>query len=258
MPQVREKKDPVKMGFTEKTFAHLPARESQLKEPPYPKSKKLEKSTDKHLDVEDKDPVWLKDRGDMFFKRHDFTAAIAAYAKALQADPDFLMGRLNRATCFIMVRGFSACVEDCNDIVRQIKSLKPEEFESDKDFYNKVMARALIKRGAAAAWMSDFDEAIADFEKVLAEEELNRHLSPQDAASLSRDLVVVKDRRASQVIKHRGDALFYQEKYDEAVEKYEEALEVDKENEYAIANIGVVHLKRQEHAKCVDYSSRAL
>ena len=169
VPQVREKKE-VKMGFTEKTFAHLPARESQLKEPPYPKSKKLEKrSGEQHIDVEDKDPVWLKDKGDMFFKRHDFTAAIAAYAKALKSDPDFLMGKLNRATCFIMVRGFSACVEDCNDIVKQIEGLKPEEFESDKDFYNKVKARALVKRGAAHAWMSDFDEAIADFEKVLAE-----------------------------------------------------------------------------------------
>ena len=59
-------------------------------------------------------------------------------------------------------------------------------------------------------------------------------------------------------MKHKGDALFYQEKYDEAVEKYEEALEVDKENEYAIANIGVVHLKKQDHAKSIEYAGRAL
>ena len=119
VPMVREKKDPVEMGFTAKTHAHLPARESQLKEPPYPRSKKLERTPgEQHLDVEDKDPVWLKDKGDMFFKRHDFTAAIAAYARALKSDPDFLMGKLNRATCFIMLRGFSACVEECHDIVR--------------------------------------------------------------------------------------------------------------------------------------------
>lgn len=259
LPEVRAKKAPVKMGFTEKTFAHLPARESQLKEPPYPKSKKLEKTPgEQHLDVEDKDPVWLKDKGDMFFKRHDFTAAIAAYAKALKADPDFLMGKLNRATCFIMVRGFGACAEDCDDIMRQIEGLKPEEFEADKDFYNKVKARALVKRGAANAWMSNFDEAIADFTKVLAEEELNRHLGPRDVEALARDLAVVKNRQESQAVKHKGDALFYQEKYDEAVAKYEEALEVDKENEYAIANIGVVHLKKQEHAKALECSSRAL
>ena len=236
------------MGFTEKKFAHLPARESHLKEPPYPKSKKLEKTPgDQHLDIEDKDPVWLKDKGDMFFKRHDFTAAIAAYGRALKSDPDFLMGKLNRATCFIMLRGFSACVQDCNDIVKQIEAMKPEEREGDKDFYDKVMARALVKRGAAQAWMSDFDDAIADFEKVLREEDLHKHLHDQDVLSLKQDLQRVKSRKDSQAIKHKGDALFYQEKFEKAVEKYEEALEVDKENEYAIANIGVVHLKKQEH-----------
>ena len=54
----------------------------------------------------------------------------------------------------------------------------------------------------------------------------------------------MKSRKESQAIKHKGDALFYQEKFEKAVEKYEEALEVDKENEYAIANIGVIHLKK--------------
>jgi hypothetical protein len=83
-----------------------------------------------------------------------------------------------------MLRGFSACVQDCNDIVTQIEALKPEEREGDKDFYDKVMARALVKRGAAQAWMSDFDDAIADFEKVLKEEELNKHLHDQDVLAL--------------------------------------------------------------------------
>ena len=55
----------------------MPARESQLKEPPFPKSKKLESNTkdNMYIDIEDRDPIWLKDKGDHFFKRHDFYAA---------------------------------------------------------------------------------------------------------------------------------------------------------------------------------------
>jgi hypothetical protein len=46
LPGIRETKD-VQMAFSEKKFAHLPARESQHKEAPYPKSKKLDtKPTD--------------------------------------------------------------------------------------------------------------------------------------------------------------------------------------------------------------------
>ena len=83
MPNVRKQQD-VKLGFTEKKYAHLPARESHLKEPPYPKSKNLDKKKDDtFIAAEDKDPVWLKDKGDHFFKRSDYHAAINAYSKAI-------------------------------------------------------------------------------------------------------------------------------------------------------------------------------
>lgn len=61
------------MQFTEKKFPHLPARESLQKEPPYPKSKKIDKTKENlYIDIEEKDPVWLKDKGDHFFKRNDY------------------------------------------------------------------------------------------------------------------------------------------------------------------------------------------
>jgi len=52
--------------------------------------------------------------------------------------------------------------------------------------------------------------------------------------------------------------MFYKSDLPGALAKYEESLEVDKENEYAIANIGVIHLKKLDYSKCIDYSSRAL
>ena len=83
MPSVREKQD-VKLGFTEKKFAHLPARESHMKEAPYPKSKNFDKKKDDtFVSADDRDPVWLKDKGDHFFKRNDYHAAINAYSKAI-------------------------------------------------------------------------------------------------------------------------------------------------------------------------------
>ena len=64
------------------------------------------KKDDSFIEIDDKDPVWLKDKADHFFKRHDFQAAVMAYGKALKEDPEFLMARLNRATSYIKVRGF--------------------------------------------------------------------------------------------------------------------------------------------------------
>ena len=110
---MRQKQE-AKIGFTEKKFPHLPARESHMKEPPMPKSKKIDKKKDTvYIDIEDKDPVWLKDKGDHFYKRSDYYSALNAYSKSLEFDKEFLMARLNRATTWLKTRCFENAVEDC-------------------------------------------------------------------------------------------------------------------------------------------------
>lgn len=125
-----------------------------------PKSKKIDKKKDNvYIDVEDKDPVWLKDKGDHFYKRNDYYSALNAYSKALEFDKEFLMGRLNRATAWLKARCFENCVEDCQDIQTFVSNLKAEEREND-EFYVRMMARSYLKMGAGYAWISKFDEAV--------------------------------------------------------------------------------------------------
>ena len=45
---------------------------------------------------------------------------------------------------------------------------------------------------------------------------------------------------------------------DMALEKYEEALYLDPNNEYACSNIGVIFLKRENYKECLEYSNKAL
>lgn len=62
----------------------------------------------------------------------------------------------------------------------------------------------------------------------------------------------------SQEIKFNGDALFYQENFDAALEKYHEALEKDSSNEYALSNIGVIYLMRHDHENSTKYNTLAI
>lgn len=255
LPQIREKKD-VKMGFTEKKFAHLPARESHFKEAPYPKSKKIEKKADDvYIDIEDKDPLWLKDKGDHFYKRNDFHSALNAYCKSIENDKEFLMSRLNRATTFLRVRSFIACVDEVADIERIIDSVSKKDREEDQIYYDKIMGRALVRRAAANAWLSQFDLAVADlehakkFDGVFTEEEYN---------ALDRDIESINTRKKSQATKVQGDILFATNKLSEALETYTAALEEDPHNEYALSNIGVIYLKRQDYEKCLEFTNLAL
>ena len=75
---------------------------------------------------------------------------------------------------------------------------------------------------------------------------------------MAKDIKVCQDRQASSKVKQDGDWEFYKERLDEAMVKYEEALVEDKENEYAISNIGLIHLKKREYEQCIDMSTKAL
>jgi len=109
-----------------------------------------------YIDIEDRDPVWLKDKGDHFFRRHDFNAAVNAYCKALEADKDFLKVYLNRATTFLKMRRFENCVEDLDEIIKRVGEVKESEREADP-FYSIILSRALVKKGAARAFLSQFE-----------------------------------------------------------------------------------------------------
>ena len=76
--------------------------------------------------------------------------------------------------------------------------------------------------------------------------------------NLHRDLSIIKCRKMSQEIKFQGDALFYQENFDGALAKYSEALERDPNNEYALANIGLIYMMRLDHEQAIEYESRAI
>lgn len=241
------------MAFSEKKFAHLPARESQHKEAPYPKSKKIEKvPDDKYTDVSEKDPLWLKDKGDHFYRRHDYHAAVAAYAKALEHDKEFLMARLNRATTFICIRAYQACIGDCDDIETQINGMKESEREEDAEFYAKIMGRMYLKRGAAQAWLSQHDAAIIDLKRAM---EYKGLYSEHEIQTIQMDIAAVEVRQRSQEIKLQGDIFFARNMLSESLEQYFKALELDATNEYALSNIGVIYLKRQDYDNCLKFTN---
>lgn len=181
-------------------------RESHQKEAPYPKSKKIEKKKDEvFIDIEDKDPVWLKDKGDHFYKRNDFLGAIRAYGRAIEEDKEFLTARLNRATVFAKVRSFVPAIEDCTDCMTQIEAMKPEDISEDKEFFDKIYARALLKRAACNAWTSRFDEAIADFTAIVETEKHASIFTKEELYNFQQDILRIGKRKESLKLKQEGD-----------------------------------------------------
>ena len=156
------------------------------------------------------------------------------------------------------MRGFNAAIEDCNEIHDKIDAMKDEDREEDAPFYNKIYARAHVKRAAAYTWTSEFEKAVTDFNAVIETAKYAAVFNEQEIEAFKADVERIQMRSASLKHKQEGDFQFYKSDLPGAEGKYLEALELDKENEYALANMGVVHLKRLEYDECIEYSSRAL
>lgn len=119
----------------------------------------------------------------------------------------------------------------------------------------KLLARAHTKRAAAYSWCSNFEAAMDSFDKVLSSEEFAKIIGDENIANLHKDKARVQQRMKSNAIKQDGDRLFYRENVNEALAKYREALEVDQENEYALANISAIHHKRLEYEESREVAS---
>lgn len=80
IPEPRDGKT-MQIKFTEKVYPHLAAREQHFKEAPFPKAKG---STSTTKDGDQENPLWLKDKGDDFFRNKDYYSAMNAYNSAFK------------------------------------------------------------------------------------------------------------------------------------------------------------------------------
>lgn len=72
------------------------------------------------------------------------------------------------------------------------------------------------------------------------------------------DIAAVEVRKRSQEIKLQGDIFFARNMLSESLEQYFKALELDATNEYALSNVGVIYLKRQDYENCLKFTNQAL
>jgi tetratricopeptide (TPR) repeat protein len=59
-------------------------------------------------------------------------------------------------------------------------------------------------------------------------------------------------------MKAEADLKFAESNLEEATSMYEQCLEIDPTNEYIYANLGLIAMMRQDYAKCIEYSTKAI
>jgi tetratricopeptide (TPR) repeat protein len=189
--------------------------------------------------------MWLKGKGDDFFRLGDYFSAISAYSAALAEKSTFVAALLNRAACYLKVIKLEDCEKDCSAVIDAGVSAS-----SDDSATPAQVCKAYARRMFARSCQGRFADAAADANAAL-------QLSPDqaDMAACNERLLSLKTAEED---KREGDAAQKSGDMAAAAEAYGRAL--DKEPDYAqcMLNRAAALLALGQYAECAEDCSRVL
>jgi Flp pilus assembly protein TadD len=115
--------------------------------------------------------VWLKGKGDDFYRAGDFASAISAYSAALDLDTSNSACLSNRSACFLHVRRLEECVADC----ARALALIPVEPQTGPTPPRSVTQRIKLfaRQGTALCQLGRYSDALTAFQSAGALEKLD-------------------------------------------------------------------------------------
>ncbi|GLC51791.1 hypothetical protein PLESTB_000548900 [Pleodorina starrii] len=237
LPPPRARLEPVQVSFTKLETGHLPARQQREEEiRAFRKESRAAAAADPDaVDVAERQPLFLKDKGDELFRAGNYSGALNAYSRAIQLDDCHAAVRANRAACRLALGQADGCVEDCD---RAMEMLAEQRDRLDHDLLEaaeaaalrRQLVRLLVRRAQARVALAgrgagggggtgggeeQLAAALRDYEEAM-------RLSPSDP-SLESDygelLAALKPADAA-ALRQRGDARFRSGDYEGAAEAF--------------------------------------
>ncbi|NWH76676.1 DAAF4 factor, partial [Piaya cayana] len=111
------------------------------------------------LKEEEKNPDWLKDKGNKMFATGDYLGAVNAYNLAVQLNNKLPLLYLNRAACHLKLRNLHKAIEDSSKALELLRSPVPDN--------ENARVKAYVRRGTAFCQLELYVEGLQDYEAAL-------------------------------------------------------------------------------------------
>ncbi|XP_017297249.1 dynein assembly factor 4, axonemal [Kryptolebias marmoratus] len=133
----------------------------------------------KDLTEDERNPEWLKERGERCFLSGDYLGALNAYSLALRLNRKIPALYSNRAACHLKLKNLHKAIEDCS---QALDLLSPAV-----DANAAARLRASVRRGSAFCQLQLYAEGLQDYEAALKIDPHNEAL--QEDAQRIRDMI---------------------------------------------------------------------
>ncbi|KAM3663284.1 dynein axonemal assembly factor 4 isoform 2-T2 [Ammospiza maritima maritima] len=111
------------------------------------------------LKEEEKNPDWLKDKGNKMFAMGDYLGAVNAYNLAVRLNNKLPLLYLNRAACHLKLRNLHKAIEDSSKALELLTPPVPDN--------ENARVKAHVRRGTAFCQLELYTEGLQDYEAAL-------------------------------------------------------------------------------------------
>ncbi|KFZ46189.1 Dyslexia susceptibility 1 candidate 1, partial [Antrostomus carolinensis] len=127
------------------------------------------------LKEDEKNPDWLKDKGNKMFATGNYLAAVNAYNLAVRLNNKLPLLYLNRAACHLKLRNLHKAIEDSSKALELLTPLVPDN--------ENARVKAYVRRGTAFCQLELYTEGLQDYEAALKIDPKNRTIE-EDAEKI--------------------------------------------------------------------------
>ena len=178
-PSGPRKSGKIDVNFTPRVFP-TPQRESKTSEEiewlqKQASARKQFEIDEPDLAKHEKDPVWLKDKGNQLYSSENYLGAVNAFNLAIKVQPGMPILYLNRAACHLKLKNLYKCVEDCSTAL----DIMVPKVQSNA----RGRLKGHLRRATAFCKLELYAEALQDYEAALIIEPNNQNLM-EDASKL--------------------------------------------------------------------------
>ncbi|VFQ88735.1 unnamed protein product [Cuscuta campestris] len=182
-----------------------------------------------------------KEAGNVAYKKKDFESAIQHYSKAIELDDEDISFLTNRAAVYLEMGKCKDCINDCDKAIERGRELRSDY---------KMVARALTRKGNALTKMAkcskDYDLAIEMYHKALTEHrnpETLKKLNDAEKAKKELEQQEYFDPQLADEEREKGNQLFKEQKYPDAIKHYNESIKRNPNNPLAYSNRAASYTK---------------
>jgi tetratricopeptide (TPR) repeat protein len=206
-------------------------------------------------------------RGNEFYEKEDYTAALKDYEKAIELDPKTAVYQSNRAVALGGLKDWQGAIA----AVEKTKELEPDEV-----LYTQRLAVIYNTRGNSFYEKEDYAAALKDYEKAIeldpktavyqsnlalalgglkdwqgaiAAVEKTKELEPDD---------VVYGQRLAVIYNTRGNEFYEKEDYAAALKDYEKAIALASENAVYHSNLALAYQALRDGTPSIEAWKKAL